>query len=78
MLFECQFYLCLLVKNIYLRKDLRDANDSIALNLLMKFKEKRVMCKRDQIVTYMNVNALPNNAMCSFSLKTITVGHFLY
>ena len=36
------------------------------------------MCKRDQFVTYMSVNALSNNAMNSFSLKTITVGHFLY
>ena len=35
------------------------------------------MCKRDQVVTYMNINALPDNAKRSFSLETITVGHFL-
>ena len=38
---------------------------------------EKVMCKRDQFVTYMSVNALANNAMISFSLETITVGHFL-
>ena len=35
------------------------------------------MCKRNQFGTYMNINALPDNAKSSFSLETISVGHFL-
>ena len=44
----------------------------------MKIKVEKVMCKREQFVTYMSVSALPNNALNTFSFKTITVGHFLY
>ena len=35
------------------------------------------MCKRSTIGTYMNMNALQDNAQYSFSPFTIVVGHFL-
>ena len=36
------------------------------------------MCKRTDIGTYLNVNALPDNAQSSVFLFSIAVDHFLY
>ena len=66
------------MKNTYLRKDLRDSNVCGARNLKYEVLKENAMCKRVQIETYVNINALPDNAQSSFSLEnTIVVGHYL-
>ena len=45
----------------------------------MKLLKGIVMCKRIDVCTYLNVNALQDNAQSFvFPFTTIAVGHFLY
>ena len=59
--------------------NLRCDEDMMFETTHLKNNQGKVMCKRDQFVTYMSVSALDNNAVPSFPLEiTIAVGHFLY
>ena len=61
------------MKNTYLRKDLLKPN-SIVGNY---FKKGKTMCKQSFTGTYLNVNALPDNAQTSFPLEYMFIGHYL-